>query len=118
MRVTLTLMPLAMVVVIAGRPASVAGILMNRFGRSTSHHRCAASASVASVSCARPGATPMETRPPPRGPWGHPAGDAAAPRLPPVPRPQQVAGVADVGGRDGAQRFLDAHLPDGQRVHL
>ncbi len=64
-RVTLTLMPLAIVDVIAGRPASVAGILMNRFGRSTSHHRCAASAAVASVSCARPGATSRETRPSP-----------------------------------------------------
>ena len=38
-KVTLTLMPLAMVSVIAGRPASVAGILMKRLGRSTSHHR-------------------------------------------------------------------------------
>src|ERR687889_236262 len=47
MRVTLTLMPRAMDVVMAGRPASVAGILMNRLGRSTSHHRCAASAAVA-----------------------------------------------------------------------
>jgi hypothetical protein len=63
MRVTLTLTPRAMVLVIAGRPASVAGILMNRFGRSTSHHRWAASAAVASVSCARPGATSRETRP-------------------------------------------------------
>ncbi len=63
MRVTLTLMPLAIVSVMAGRPSTVAGILMNRFGRSTSHHRWAASAAVASVSWASPGATSRETRP-------------------------------------------------------
>jgi hypothetical protein len=56
-------MPAAIDVVIAGRPASVAGILMNRFGRSTSHHRWAASAAVASVSWASPGATSSDTRP-------------------------------------------------------
>ena len=39
MRVTLTLMPRAMDVVIAASPSCVAGILMNRLGRSTSHHR-------------------------------------------------------------------------------
>ena len=39
MRVTLTLMPRAMDVVIAASPSRVAGILMNRLGRSTSHHR-------------------------------------------------------------------------------
>ena len=51
---TLTLMPSASVAVIAGRPASVAGILMNRFGRSTSHHSALASATVRSVSCGEP----------------------------------------------------------------
>ncbi len=39
--------------VIAARPSSVAGILMNRFGRSTSAHRSLADAIVASLSCAR-----------------------------------------------------------------
>ena len=61
--VTLTLMPSARVAVIAGMPASVAGILMNRFSRSTSHHSCLASAMVRSVSCARRGSTSIETRP-------------------------------------------------------
>jgi hypothetical protein len=38
MSVTFTLMPSASVSAIAGMPASVAGILMKRLGRSTSHH--------------------------------------------------------------------------------
>jgi hypothetical protein len=50
MRVTLMLMPRAMDVVIAASPSCVAGILMNRLGRSTRHHRARASAIVASVS--------------------------------------------------------------------
>ena len=49
--------------VIAGRPSSVAGILMNMFGRSTSHHRARASAMVLSVSLASRGSTSIETRP-------------------------------------------------------
>jgi hypothetical protein len=61
--VTLTLIPAAIVLVIAGSPSTVAGILMKRFGRSTSHQRCAASAAVASVSWARSGATSSDTRP-------------------------------------------------------
>ena len=61
--VTLTLMPWAIDVVIAARPSCVAGILINRLGRSTSHHRCAASAAVASVSRATPGDTSSDTRP-------------------------------------------------------
>ena len=48
----------------------------------------------------------------------HLEGDPAVTRLPLVHRPQQVAGVADVGGGDGAQRLLDADLPDRQRVQL
>ena len=48
----------------------------------------------------------------------HLEGDAAVARLPLVHRPQQVAGVADVGGGDGAQCLLDADLPDRQRVQL
>ncbi len=39
MRVTLTLLPWVLDVVIAASPSCVAGILMNRLGRSTSHHR-------------------------------------------------------------------------------
>lgn len=60
---TLTLMPLPMTSVIAGRPALVAGILMSVFGRSTSQASCLASATVALVLCARRGSTSMETRP-------------------------------------------------------
>ena len=63
MSVTFTLIPSASVAVIAGRPASVAGILMNRFGRSTSHHSALASATVRSDSWASRGSTSMETRP-------------------------------------------------------
>jgi len=63
MSVTLTLMPLPITSVIAGRPALVAGILISVLGRSTSHASCFASATVAVVSCARRGSTSMETRP-------------------------------------------------------
>jgi hypothetical protein len=61
--VTLTLIPSESVSVIAGSPARVAGILMNRLGRSTSHHSCLASATVGSVSSASRGSTSMETQP-------------------------------------------------------
>ena len=61
--VTLTLMPCASVSVIAGIPGAVAGILMNRFGRSTSHHSCLASATDLAVSLASRGSTSMDTRP-------------------------------------------------------
>ena len=61
--VTLTLMPSARAAVIAGRPSRVAGILMNRLGRSTSHHSARASAIVFAVSLAIRGSTSMETRP-------------------------------------------------------
>ena len=47
----------------AGAPSVVAGILMNRLGRSTSFHSSFAEANVASVSKARSGATSMDTRP-------------------------------------------------------
>src|SRR3954467_12326368 len=56
-------MPSASVAVMAGRPASVAGIFMNKFSRSTSHHSVLASATVLSVSCALRGSTSMDTRP-------------------------------------------------------
>jgi hypothetical protein len=61
--VTLTLMPAASTAVIAGSPSTVAGILMNRLGRSTSHHSALASATVRAVSCAIRGSTSMDTRP-------------------------------------------------------
>jgi hypothetical protein len=61
--VTLTLMPSARAAVIAGRPSTVAGILMNRLGRSTIHHSPRASAIVFAVSLAIRGSTSMETRP-------------------------------------------------------
>ena len=60
---TLTLMPSEMHCVIAGSPSRVAGILMNRFGRSTAHHRALASAMVFSVSLASLGSTSRDTRP-------------------------------------------------------
>ena len=47
----------------AGRPSSVAGILMNRFGRSTLRQRLRADSMVPSVSKASAGATSIETRP-------------------------------------------------------
>ena len=56
-------MPSASVAVIAGRPSLVAGILMNRLGRSTRHHSAFASATVFSVSLAIRGSTSMDTRP-------------------------------------------------------
>ena len=62
-RVTLTLMPLAMVAVIAGRPARVAGILIMTFGLPIDVQSRSASAAVASVSFASSGETSMETRP-------------------------------------------------------
>ncbi len=56
-------MPAAIASVIAGSPASVAGILIIRFGRSTAHHSALASATVVAVSWARRGSTSSETRP-------------------------------------------------------
>ena len=57
------LIPSARQAVIAGRPCLAAGILMNRLGRSTSHHSARASATVRSVSWAIRGSTSMDTRP-------------------------------------------------------
>jgi hypothetical protein len=57
-------MPSARLAVIAGSPAIVAGILMNRFGRSTIHHSALASAAVLPpVSIAIRGSTSSDTRP-------------------------------------------------------
>ncbi len=56
-------MPSAITAVIAGRPASVAGILISRLGRSTIFHSSMACRIVLSVSCASRGSTSMETRP-------------------------------------------------------
>jgi hypothetical protein len=56
-------MPSESVCSMAGTPAIVAGILMNRLGRSTSHHSARASATVRSLSWARAGATSIDTRP-------------------------------------------------------
>ena len=58
--VTLTLMPSALTAVIAGSPAMVAGILINRLGRSTILDRSWACAMVAAVSCASRGSTSMD----------------------------------------------------------
>ncbi len=60
---TFTLTPSASARVIAGRPASVAGILTSRLGRSTVFHRSSAWATVASVSWASRGSTSSDTRP-------------------------------------------------------
>jgi hypothetical protein len=56
-------MPSAIAAVIAGRPSTVAGILISTFGRSTAAHSAFAEAMVASVSLARVGSTSIETRP-------------------------------------------------------
>ena len=52
-----------MVSVIAGQPSVVPGILMSRLGSPTIFQSSAASATVSSVSWARPGETSIETRP-------------------------------------------------------
>ena len=61
--VTFTLMPLARVAVIAGRPSTVAGILIITFGRPTVSHSRTAVVSVAPVSRESRGSTSMDTRP-------------------------------------------------------
>ena len=60
---TLMLIPSARQAVIAGSPWLAAGILMNRLGRSTSHHSARASAMVRCVSWAIRGSTSIDTRP-------------------------------------------------------
>ena len=60
---TLTLMPSASDSVIAGRPASVAGILMKRLGRSTSHHSRRPRRRSRRCRARGRGSTSMETRP-------------------------------------------------------
>ena len=52
-----------MVSVIAGQPSVVPGILISRLGWSTIRQSSAASVTVCSVSCAKPGETSIETRP-------------------------------------------------------
>jgi hypothetical protein len=59
----LTLIPSAMHPVIAGRPASVPGILIMALGRSTAAHSRSASWIVAAVSYASAGDTSSETWP-------------------------------------------------------
>ena len=56
-------MPSPITLAMAGMPASVAGILIRTFGRSTILCSSIACATVASVSCARRGSTSMDTRP-------------------------------------------------------
>ena len=56
-------MPSASSCGMARTPSRVAGTLMKRFGRSTSHHSPRASATVRSVSRATRGSTSMDTRP-------------------------------------------------------
>jgi hypothetical protein len=85
-------MPSAITAVIAGRPASVAGILISRFGRSTIFHSSppAGWSSVSLASRGRPRWTPGRRR-----------------RRRRRTRAQQVAGVADVVGGDGADGGVD-----------
>jgi hypothetical protein len=59
--VTLTLMPSEIACSTAGTPASVPGILIIRFGRSTRSQYMRRASSVASVSCARSGSTSSDT---------------------------------------------------------
>ena len=63
MSVTLMLIPAAVASAMAVRPAGVAGIFTNRFGRSTARASRCASARVAAASCATAGLTSTETRP-------------------------------------------------------
>ena len=63
MSVTLTEIPSAMVCEMAGSPATVAGILIRRLGRSTAAESNRAASAVAAVSCAMRGSTSIETRP-------------------------------------------------------
>ena len=98
-------MPAASTAVIAGTPSRVAGILMNAFGRSTSHASAFASAMVAAVSAASRGSTSMTD----------PAVRAAGARR---TSPHDVAGPAHVVRRDGAYRLADRHLAGGELVHL
>ena len=85
--VTLTLMPSAIAPSMAGRPAAVAGILMNTFGRSRRAHRLARARQ-------RRVAVLGQVR------LDLDAGEAVGPVRPVVDRAQDVGGVADVGDRD------------------
>lgn len=62
MSVTFTEMPWATVAVMADKPAGVAGILMNRLGRSTIFHSSTACETVLSASWASRGSTSMDSR--------------------------------------------------------
>ena len=91
--------------VIEGSPASVAGILIITFGRSTSHHSAWASAEVLSVS------------------WRDPRvdldGDPAVLAVGGVVgRAQHVAGPADVEGGEQPDRLLQRHAANGQVMDL
>jgi hypothetical protein len=57
----LTLIPAAMVALIAGTPSAVPGILIITLGRPTAFHRRAAASIVPCVSCASVGETSSET---------------------------------------------------------
>ena len=86
---------------IAGSPSRVAGILMYRLGRSTSHHRALASARVRGVSCAD-ARVDLDRDAPVHG-------VALV-----VDRPQHVAGPAHVVRRQGPHGLLEVHLRDGR----
>src|SRR5215203_4687112 len=83
----------------AGNPSGVAGILIIRFGRSTSPQYMRACSSVPSVSCARRGATSSDTE-----------GTLEPARLL-VDRPQDVGGELDVAHREPA-----VDLPRGEAL--
>ena len=89
----------------AGAPSVVAGILMNRFSRSTSFHSSLAEASVASVSMRQVG--------------GDLDGDAPVDAVGGVvDRLEDVAGVAYVGGGEREDRLVDVGALGGELAHL
>ena len=104
-RVTLTLMPSAMVAVIAGSPARVAGILISTLGRSTI---LCSSAAWSMVACGVVGQPRVDLD-------GHAAVDVAGGL---VDAGEQVAGVAHVVGGGLADGVVDGGAAGGQFVEL
>ena len=98
-------MPSAITAVIAGRPATVAGILISRLGRSTIFHSSMACA-IGLVGVVRQARVDLD---------GHPAVDAVG-RF--VLLGEHVAGVADVVGGDGADGGVDVGAAGGEFVDL
>ena len=101
---TLTLMPAPIAAVIASRPSIVAGILIMHVRPVDLRPELLAPArSSPSVSCARPGATSIETRP-------------STPSVRVVDRAEDVGRVAHVVGRDLEDRVVDVGAGRGELV--